>query len=187
MTQTFTMLLLICWFWMIAGLITLGLDVLSTFFVPIGKMKCMVRESTLAFGFSFNYSDYYTLDVVICPYLVRLVSSFGGMKICHPTMATTEAEVDELLATGVESQSMCKTLSIAALFNFMIIQVALVLAVPSDAVFCRCVEVKEQRSNKLSVFNEKMLHLVDGIFWLMGFDSSEHAEKAKSLIAYYDC
>ena len=39
---------------------------------------------------------YYTLDMVICPYLV---SSFGGMKIWHPH---TETEVDELLAAGVD-------------------------------------------------------------------------------------
>ena len=55
-------------------------------------MKYWVRESTPAFGFFF----YYTLDTVICPYLV---SSFGGMKIWHPH---TETKVDELLAAGVD-------------------------------------------------------------------------------------
>jgi len=29
----------------------------------------------------------------------------------------------------------------------------------------------------LFLFNEKMLHLVDDIFWHLGFKSAEHAEK----------
>jgi hypothetical protein len=32
------------------------------------------------------------------------------------------------------------------------------------------------------LFNEKMLHLVDDIFWHLGFKSAEHAEKVASQI-----
>ena len=39
-----------------------------------------------------------TLDMVICPYLVRLVLRFGRMKIWHPH---TESEVDDLWSAGV--------------------------------------------------------------------------------------
>ena len=66
--------------------------VLLTFFAPEGEMKYWVRKSTPAFGLFF----YHTLDMMICPYLV---SSFGEMKIWHPS---TEAEVDQRLAAGVD-------------------------------------------------------------------------------------
>ena len=32
------------------------------------------------------------------------------------------------------------------------------------------------------LFNEKMLHLVDDIFWHLGFKSAEHAEKVMSQV-----
>ena len=60
-------------------------------FAPKREMKYWVRESTPAFGFF-----YYTLDMVICPYLV---SSFGGINTWHPY---TETEGNELLATRVD-------------------------------------------------------------------------------------
>jgi len=37
-----------------------------------------------------------------------------------------------------------------------------------------------QKVTKLCLFNEKMLHLVDDIFWHLGFKSAEHAEKVAS-------
>ena len=33
---------------------------------------------------------------------------------------------------------------------------------------------------KMYLFNEKMVHLVDDIFWNLGFKSAEHAEKVTS-------
>jgi hypothetical protein len=39
-----------------------------------------------------------------------------------------------------------------------------------------------QKVTKLYLFNEKMLHLVDDIFWHLGFKSAEHAEKVASQI-----
>jgi hypothetical protein len=60
------------------------------FFSPAGSQKYWVKSSTPVFGFFF----YYTLDMVICPYLV----SIFGMSIWHPK---TEAGVDELLGAGV--------------------------------------------------------------------------------------
>ena len=64
------------------------------FFAPAGELKYWVKESTQEFGFFL----YYTLDMVICPFLARLASVFG-MRIWHPT---TEAEVDEHLAAEVK-------------------------------------------------------------------------------------
>ena len=34
----------------------------------------------------------------------------------------------------------------------------------------------------LVLFNEKMLHLVDDIFWHLGFKSAEHAEKVMNQV-----
>ena len=34
----------------------------------------------------------------------------------------------------------------------------------------------------LFLFNEKMLHLVDDIFWHLGFKSAEHAEKVMNQV-----
>ena len=34
----------------------------------------------------------------------------------------------------------------------------------------------------LFLFNEKMLHLVDDIFWHLGFKSAEHAEKVMLMV-----
>ena len=38
-------------------------------------------------------------------------------------------------------------------------------------------DVEKQNFTNLSLFNEKMLHLVDDIFWHLGLRSAEHAEK----------
>jgi hypothetical protein len=39
-----------------------------------------------------------------------------------------------------------------------------------------------QKVTNLYLFNEKILHLVDDIFWHLGFKSAEHAEKVVSQI-----
>ena len=49
-----------------------------------------------------------------------------------------------------------------------------------DAVLSRCVDAEQNKHEKIYFFNEKLLHLVDDIFWHLGFKSSEHAEKAIS-------
>ena len=49
-------------------------------------------------------------------------------------------------------------------------------------MFFRCVDVDAQRFTNIFLFNEKILHLVDDIFWHMGFRSAEHAEKVMSQI-----
>ena len=49
--------------------------------------------------------------------------------------------------------------------------------------------MNKQIFTRIFLFNEKILHLVDDIFLLMGFNSAEHAEKVKSQIiqvAYFD-
>ena len=40
-------------------------------------------------------------------------------------------------------------------------------------------------NSRIFLFNEKMLHLVDDIFWHLGFKSTEHAEKVMSQIINY--
>jgi len=52
-----------------------------------------------------------------------------------------------------------------------------------DAILSRCVDADDaQKVTKLYLFNEKMLHLVDDIFWHLGVKSAEHAEKVASRI-----
>ena len=52
-----------------------------------------------------------------------------------------------------------------------------------DAIFSRCTDADDaQKVTTLYLFNEKMLHLVDDIFWHLGFKSAEHAEKVASQI-----
>ena len=60
------------------------------FFAPAETAKYWVKSSSPVFGYFF----YYTLDMVICPYL----ASIFGMPIWHPTK---EAEVYELLNAEV--------------------------------------------------------------------------------------
>ncbi len=40
-----------------------------------------------------------------------------------------------------------------------------------------------QKVTNLYLFNEKMLHLVDGIFWHSGFKSAKHAVKVVTLVS----
>ena len=47
------------------------------------------------------------------------------------------------------------------------------------AIFSRCEDVNKQIFTRIFLFNEKILHLVDDIFWLMGFNRAEHAEKPR--------
>ncbi len=49
-------------------------------------------------------------------------------------------------------------------------------------MFFRCVDVDAQRFANIFLFNETILHLVDDIFWHMGFRSAEHVEKVMSQI-----
>ena len=63
----------------------------------------------------------------------------------------------------------------------------LVLAMPC-VQWCnlsRCVDANGTKFTNLFLFNEKLLHLVDDIFWHLCFKSSEHAEKVMSQIINY--
>ena len=62
---------------------------LLNYFTPTEQIKCRVKESTQAFGFLF----YYTIDMAICPYLVRLACLY---LLDENLALTTEAEVDDL-------------------------------------------------------------------------------------------
>ena len=59
-----------------------------------------------------------------------------------------------------------------------------------NAIFSKCVDTihtNGQTFTNLFLFNEKMLHLVDDIFWHLGFKSAEHAEKVmRQIINYCD-
>ena len=46
-----------------------------------------------------------------------------------------------------------------------------------DTVCYRCVDVDSEKFRPVYLFNEKLVHLVDDIFWLMSFRSAEQAEK----------
>ena len=53
----------------------------------------------------------------------------------------------------------------------------------SDAIFSRCEDEDDlEKATNLYLFNEKMLHLVDDIFWHLGFKSTEHAQQVMSQI-----
>ena len=53
----------------------------------------------------------------------------------------------------------------------------------SDAIFSRCEDEDDpEKVKNLYLFNEKMLHLVDDIFWHLGFKSAEHAQQVMSQI-----
>ena len=39
-----------------------------------------------------------------------------------------------------------------------------------------------RKFTNLFLFNEKLLHLVDDIFWHLGFKSAEHAEKVMNQV-----
>ena len=53
----------------------------------------------------------------------------------------------------------------------------------SDAIFSRCEDEDDpEKVTNLYLFNEKMLHLVDDIFWHLGFKSAEHAQQVMSQI-----
>ena len=54
-----------------------------------------------------------------------------------------------------------------------------------DAIFPRCLDPDGRKFTTLFLFNEKMLHLVDDIFWHLGFKSAEHADKVMSQIINY--
>ena len=110
-------------------------------------MKYWVKESKLAFGFFF----YYTLDMVICTYLV----SIFGMKIWHPT---TEAEVDELelLLPSRRVSVGCARREVMQCFP----------GVDLEGQF------PGQRFTNLLLFNEKILHLVEDFFLALGIVSS---------------
>ena len=54
-----------------------------------------------------------------------------------------------------------------------------------NAIVSRCVDSEGPRFEKLYLFNEKMVHLVDDIFWNLGFRSAEHAEKVTSEDFHY--
>ena len=47
----------------------------------------------------------------------------------------------------------------------------------SFALLCRCMDTDGETFKPVYLFNAKLVHLVDDIFWLMSFRSAEHAEK----------
>ena len=44
----------------------------------------------------------------------------------------------------------------------------------------RCMDQEGKRFENHYLFDDELVHLVDEIFWLMGFKSAEHAEKVIS-------
>jgi len=50
------------------------------------------------------------------------------------------------------------------------------------------VDSEKPKFEKWFLFNEKMVHLVDDIFWHLGFRSAEHADKVtyQKNIHYFD-
>jgi len=49
-----------------------------------------------------------------------------------------------------------------------------------DAIVFRCMDQEGKRFENHYLFDDKLVHLVDEIFWLMGFKSAEHADKVVS-------
>ena len=107
------------------------------------------------------------LDKVICPFLVK----YFEMPIWHPT---SEKALDELLDAKVDmcvipllySISMCLT---KCLFCFI----------------C-CVKGAAAKKNQVSMLNKNIAHLIDDIFWHMGFKTETQADKViNAYHAYY--
>ena len=88
------------------------------------------------------------------------------MPIWHPT---NEAEVDTLLEAQVK-------VCITALFELFKFSCGSSMT-QSFALLCRCMDTDGETFKPVYLFNAKLVHLVDDIFWLMSFRSAEHAEK----------
>jgi hypothetical protein len=102
--------------------------------------------------------------MAVCPYL----ASIFGMPIWHPR---NEAQVDELLKAGVE----------VYVTPLLVLAMTCLRAMMQSFPGARTLMMRKKVTT-LYLFNEKMLHLVDDIFWHLGFKSAEHAEKVASQI-----
>ncbi len=123
-------------------------------------MRIIFFFLTISF-FHVRFSLFLVLDKVVCPFLLK----YFDMQIWHPTCEIT---LDQLLKAKVDMYILPFSWPLGlCLIPFMFL----------FQILCNGSVVK-----KMFMFNKHIVHLIDDIFWNMGFKTEAQTEKVIDII-----